>query len=38
MKKSDGGGAAMGGGASFQARGTAWLMTYMLAELPEIFR
>lgn len=31
-KKGDAGGAAMGGGASFQARGTAWLMPYMLAE------
>lgn len=31
-KKGDGGGAAMGGGANYQVRGTAWLMAYMLAE------
>lgn len=31
-KKGEGGGAAMGGGAGFQARGTAWLSAYMLAE------
>lgn len=31
-KRSSAGGAAMGGGAEYQARVAAWLMTYMLAE------